>query len=121
VRNQDHWYLSPLREEKTPSFKVDRRINVWYDHGTGKGGDLIDFGTLFYRCTVEQDRKLFYKVVFGRWLILLAIMLFITNLYKWGVHWSDNQKMIQLEQIGNDRMLRAWGYLYDWKAKPEND
>lgn len=34
VRNQDHWYLSPLREEKNPSFKVDRRLNVWYDHGT---------------------------------------------------------------------------------------
>ena len=65
----------------------------------------------------EQDRKLFYKVVFGRWLILLAIMLLITNLYKWGVHWSDNQKMIQVEQIGNDRILRAWGYLYDWEGK----
>ena len=24
VRNQDYWYLSPLREEKTPSFKVNR-------------------------------------------------------------------------------------------------
>jgi len=34
----------------------------------------------------EQDRKLFYKVVFGRWLILLAIMLFITNVYIWGIH-----------------------------------
>ena len=65
----------------------------------------------------EQDRKLFYKVIFGRWLILLAIMLLITNLYKWGVHWSDNQKMIQVEQIGNDRILRAWGYLYDWEGK----
>ncbi len=54
VRNQDHWYLSPLREEKTPSFKVDRRLNVWYDHGTGKGGDLIDFGTLYYKCTVRE-------------------------------------------------------------------
>jgi Toprim-like/CHC2 zinc finger len=54
VRNHDHWYLSPFREEKTPSFKVDRRLNVWYDHGTGKGGDLIDFGTLYYRCTVSE-------------------------------------------------------------------
>lgn len=22
IRNNDHWYLSPLREEKSPSFKV---------------------------------------------------------------------------------------------------
>jgi hypothetical protein len=30
VRNQDYWYLSSLKEEKTPSFKVDRRLNLWY-------------------------------------------------------------------------------------------
>lgn len=54
VRNQDYWYLSPLREEKTPSFKVNRALNVWYDHGTGKGGDLVDFGTYYYNCTVSE-------------------------------------------------------------------
>ncbi|WP_291912700.1 toprim domain-containing protein [Chitinophaga sp. CB10] len=54
VRNQDYWYLSPLREEKTPSFKVNRRLNVWYDHGMGKGGDLVDFGTLYFNCTVAD-------------------------------------------------------------------
>ncbi|GAA0524834.1 toprim domain-containing protein [Chitinophaga japonensis] len=54
VRNQDYWYLSPLREEKTPSFKVNRQLNVWYDHGTGKGGDLIDFGTLYFGCSVSD-------------------------------------------------------------------
>ena len=65
----------------------------------------------------EQDRKLFYKVVFGRWLVLLTVMFFITNVYKWGVHWSDNQKEIQREQLQNDRILKAWGYLYDMEGK----
>src|SRR5690606_20783300 len=54
TRNNDYWYLSPLREEKTPSFKVNRRLNVWYDHGTGKGGDLIDFGTLYFNCSTSD-------------------------------------------------------------------
>lgn len=54
TRNNDYWYLSPLREEKTPSFKVNRRFNVWYDHGTGKGGDLIDFGTLYFNCSTSD-------------------------------------------------------------------
>ena len=54
VRNQDHWYLSPLREEKTPSFKVNRPLNAWYDHGTGKGGDLVDFGTQYHKCTIRE-------------------------------------------------------------------
>jgi DNA primase len=63
VRNQDYWYLSPLREEKTPSFKVNRTLNVWYDHGTGKGGDLVDFGTLYYRCSIPEllDRLSQYR------------------------------------------------------------
>lgn len=54
VRNQDYWYLSPLRNEKTPSFKIDRQMNVWYDHGVGKGGDLIDFGTLYFNCSISD-------------------------------------------------------------------
>ncbi|MBN8876887.1 MAG: toprim domain-containing protein [Sphingobacteriales bacterium] len=52
VRN-NHWFLSPFRDEKTPSFKVNRQLNVWYDHGIGKGGRLVDFGTAFHQCTVS--------------------------------------------------------------------
>jgi DNA primase len=63
VRNQDYWYLSPFREEKTPSFKVNRPLNVWYDHSTGKGGDLVDFGTQYHKCTVREllDRLSEYR------------------------------------------------------------
>ena len=35
-------YLSPLREEHTPSFKVDYEQNLWYDFGLGEGGSIID-------------------------------------------------------------------------------
>ncbi len=35
-------YLSPLRSETTPSFKVDYNANLWYDFGTGEGGSIID-------------------------------------------------------------------------------
>lgn len=54
IRNNDYWYLSPLRDEKTPSFKVNRSKNVWYDHAIGKGGTLVDFGRLYYQCTVKD-------------------------------------------------------------------
>jgi len=37
------WYLSPLRTESTPSFKVNTTMNAWYDFGAGEGGDIIDF------------------------------------------------------------------------------
>ena len=54
IRNADHWYLSPLRSEKTASFKVNRKLNVWYDHGLGKGGNLVDFGILYHNCSVSD-------------------------------------------------------------------
>ena len=54
VTNNDYWFLSPLREEKTPSFKVNRNMNAWYDHGTGKGGNMVDFGILYFNCSVSD-------------------------------------------------------------------
>ncbi|MGC9355881.1 MAG: toprim domain-containing protein [Mariniphaga sp.] len=36
------WYLSPIRNEKKASFKVSKILNRWYDHGIGKGGNIID-------------------------------------------------------------------------------
>lgn len=42
IKGTDYWYISPCREEKTPSFKVNNDLNVWYDYGTGQGGNIID-------------------------------------------------------------------------------
>jgi hypothetical protein len=37
------FFLSPLRIEKTPSFKVDHNLNLWVDFGEGhSGGTLMD-------------------------------------------------------------------------------
>ena len=65
----------------------------------------------------EQDAKLFYKIVFGRWFMWLTIILFVSNLYKWGVHWSDNQKEIKQQQLQTDRIKKAWNYLYFQEVK----
>src|SRR5450432_1898984 len=54
IKNDDHWYLSPLRDEKTASFKVNCKANVWYDHGSGKGGNLVDFGLQYHHCSVSE-------------------------------------------------------------------
>src|SRR5450631_2686099 len=54
IRGNDYWYLSPFRDEKDPSFKVEKNKNVWYDHGLGKGGKLIDFVMEFYHCDVSE-------------------------------------------------------------------
>jgi DNA primase len=57
IRGNDYWYRSPLRQEKTPSFKVNRKLNRWYDHGLGKGGNIIDFGIQYYGCSVGEFLK----------------------------------------------------------------
>jgi DNA primase len=43
VSGVSYWYHSPFRKEKTPSFKVNRNKNKWYDFGEGSGGNLVDF------------------------------------------------------------------------------
>lgn len=47
-------YLSPLREERTPSFKVDYAQNLWYDFGLGAGGSIIDLVMRLERCDFAQ-------------------------------------------------------------------
>lgn len=49
VKSEQYWYLSPLREERTPSFKVNDRLNEWYDFGEATGGDLVELGKHLYR------------------------------------------------------------------------
>ncbi len=54
TNGNDYWYLSPLREERTPSFKVNRQLNCWYDHSIGTGGNLVDFLLLYHHCTAKE-------------------------------------------------------------------
>ena len=48
IRGQNYWYISMIRDftENTPSFKVDKNLNRWYDHSLGKGGNLVDLACL---------------------------------------------------------------------------
>jgi len=49
-RGCDWWYISPVRmAERTPSFKVNTRLNRWYDHGSGEGGKVIDLALRLHR------------------------------------------------------------------------
>lgn len=45
------WYKSPLRQEHTPSFKVETTLNCWYDFGIGKGGNIVDLAAEIYQST----------------------------------------------------------------------
>jgi hypothetical protein len=54
VHQNDYWYLSPNHTERTASFKVNRSKNIWFDHGTGEGGNLVDFAMRFFNCGLPE-------------------------------------------------------------------
>jgi hypothetical protein len=49
------WYRSPLRDGDTsPSFKVDTVLNLRYDHGLARGGNIIDLVVEFRKVNVRE-------------------------------------------------------------------
>jgi 5S rRNA maturation endonuclease (ribonuclease M5) len=53
ITEREVWYLSPFSNEKTASFKIDTNKNVWFDFGSGKGGNVLDFIMLNYKCDLK--------------------------------------------------------------------
>ena len=56
------WYHAPYREDRTPSFKVNKDKNVWYDFGTAQSGDIIDLAELLYH---SKDVSRLLKLIEG--------------------------------------------------------
>ena len=54
VQGIHFWYCSPLRNESTPSFKVNTERNQWYDFGTGEHGDIIDLVCALFLCSISE-------------------------------------------------------------------
>ena len=51
---KEAWFLSPFRSETQASFKVCKKLNRWYDHGGGKGGNVIDLISQITKRTVKD-------------------------------------------------------------------
>jgi len=51
---KEAWYLNPFASESQPSFKLDKRINVWYLHSEGVGGNNTDFMKKYLNTSVNE-------------------------------------------------------------------
>ena len=51
-------YLSPYRQERNPSFRVDYLKNLWYDFGSGEGGSIIDLVMKMEHCSCKEAIRL---------------------------------------------------------------
>ena len=61
-RGKNYFGLSPFRTETKPSFSVSVDKNLWYDFGSGQGGNAIDFLIEYERISfVEAVRSLAKK------------------------------------------------------------
>ena len=54
---KEAWFLSPFRSETQASFKVSKKLNRWYDHGAGKGGNVIDLICQINKSSVSEALK----------------------------------------------------------------
>lgn len=53
-KNGEWWCLSPLRDEKTPSFSVRRETQQFYDFSSGKGGNVLTFIQCYFKCSFPK-------------------------------------------------------------------
>ena len=53
-KHRGDMFYSPFRNEAVPSFHINQRCNVWYDHGAGIGGGVLDLVKLLLDCTVRE-------------------------------------------------------------------
>lgn len=58
IKGINHWYCSPFRQERTPSFKVNTDRNQWYDFGTCEHGDIIDLVRTLHHCDMAEALQL---------------------------------------------------------------
>jgi hypothetical protein len=54
TNEKEAWFLSPFRPETQASFKVSKKLNRWYDHGEGIGGNVIDLICLITKLSVKE-------------------------------------------------------------------
>ena len=67
VKSDQYWYLSPLRDEQSPSFKVNDRLNEWYDFGAATGGDLVELGKYLYQTESVSEVLAYIGLAFQRY------------------------------------------------------
>jgi hypothetical protein len=53
IKYGNAWYLSPFRQENTASFKVNLNKNLWFDFGSGEGGNIISLVMKLCNCSVS--------------------------------------------------------------------
>jgi DNA primase len=60
-KNGEFWALSPLKDEKTPSFSVRKETNSFYDFSSGIGGNVLTFIRYYNKCGYNEAVNMLTK------------------------------------------------------------
>ena len=62
-KNGEYWGLSPLKEEKTPSFSIRKEENNFYDFSSGVGGNVLTFIRYYNKCGYQKAIEILKEYV----------------------------------------------------------
>lgn len=62
-KNGEWWGLSPLKDEKTPSFSVRQDPPVFYDYSSGVGGSALTFVKFYHKCSGREAVDILKKYI----------------------------------------------------------
>lgn len=65
IKGDEFWYLSPFRKEDIASFKINVSKNLWFDFGSGQGGNVLDFVMSYYRCDLREALNILNKMSYS--------------------------------------------------------
>ncbi len=51
---KEAWFLNPFGIETQSSFKLDKKLNLWYLHSEGIGGNNTDFMQKYLNASVKE-------------------------------------------------------------------
>ena len=60
-KSGEYWGLSPLSDEKTPSFSVRRETGKFFDFSSGKGGNILSFIKYYHNCDKQKAEEILRK------------------------------------------------------------
>lgn len=93
------WYHAPYREDRTPSFKVNKDKNIWYDFGTAQSGDIIDLAALLYQ---SKDVSRLLKLIEGAALALAPRIR--TPISQSGERLTDQFRNVKVVDLNHDAL-----------------
>lgn len=110
----EYWCLSPLKDERTPSFSINQEMQRFYDFSSGKGGNVLDFICAYNNCDFLKGLRILknYAGITNEDTSAAPRRLLATSVAKRFQHKAPREKASKTSILPKDYMDR-----YEWNVK----